>query len=66
MPVLSDEDERKRVSDSFNQSTGNASGLKRLFGMSGDDSMTQAIKNRRSKIDPDQPDDSEENNQGVE
>ena len=62
MPVLSDEDQLQQVSDSFNQTNDNTSGFGRLK-----NAMVKAISNRRSKpTDPAHPDDSEENNQGVE
>jgi hypothetical protein len=64
MPINSDPDELQNVSNSFKSQSG-FSNLKKLFSSSGNDAMTQAITNKRKAINS-QPDDSQENNQGVE
>jgi len=64
MPINSDPDELQNVSNSFKSQSG-FSNLKKLFSSSGNDAMTQAITNKRKAINS-QPDDSQENNQGIE
>lgn len=62
MPINSDENELQNVSNSFNGATDNIKGFKRWG-----NAMVQAITNKRKQINnPIDPDESPENNQGVE